>query len=171
VSSVLLPICGLGFGLGLSLCILYGLLLGYPPRRFTTRLLNRKEQAVVAACAEALFPARDPMPLTGIEAGIVEYFDGHLLTLPADKRLQIRALLWLVEHSPWIFAGSRRFSALPPERREAFLADMAMSRFYLRRLCFVSLRTLLCFAYFANPVIAARLGCTPNTRPFEEGLP
>ena len=82
--AMVLGLAGGTIGLGLSLCILYGLLLGYPPRRFTTRLLNRKEQAVVAACAEALFPARDPMPLTGIEAGIVEYFDGHLLKLPAD---------------------------------------------------------------------------------------
>lgn len=169
VSSLLLPIYVLGFVLALGL--LYGLLLGYPPRRFTTRVLNRKEQAVVAACAETLFPERDPMPLTGVEAGVVEYFDSHLFELPGDKRLQIRALIWLIEHGPWIFAGAPRFSRLSPARREAFLADMSTSRFYLRRIAFLSLRTLLCMAYFANPQIAARLGCTPNTRPFDEKSP
>lgn len=155
----------------LALALVHGLLLGYPPRRFSTRVLSRKEQAVVAACAETLFPERDPMPLNGIEAGVVEYFDGHLFELPNDKRLQIRALLLFIEHGPWLFAASRRFSALPAARREAFLAEMSTSRFYLRRIAFLSLRTLLCMAYFANPDIAARLGCTPNTRPFDEESP
>ena len=157
-----------GLLLVVLLCALYGVFLGYPPPRFSAKVLNTKEQAVAAACAITLFPARDPMPLDGIEAGIVEYLDLHLSELPRDKRFQVRLLLAFIEHSPWLFHVRRRFTALSPEKRLEILTRMSMSRIYFRRLCFLSLRTLCCMAYFSNPIIAARVGCTPSTRPFEQ---
>jgi hypothetical protein len=160
---VILIVAALGVG--------YGVFFGYPPRRYQMKVLSRKEQHIVAACAMTLFPARDPMPLDGIEAGIVEYMDQQLSELPRDKRIQVRLLFNFIEHSPWLFHGKRRFSALSPAQREAFLARMATSRLYFRRICFLSLRTLLCMAYFANPAIAARVGSTPNLRPFAEETP
>jgi hypothetical protein len=159
-----------GLVAALLLCIGYGLFSGYPPPRFAARALSKKEQAIAAACAETLFPERDPMPLNGIEAGVVEYLDAHLADLPADKRFQIRLLLAFIEHGPWIFGPSQRFTALSPALRQIFLSEMATSRFYFRRLCFVSLRTLLCFAYFSNEKIAARVGSAPNQSPFDEEL-
>lgn len=157
-----------GLSAALLLCLGYGLFFGYPPPRFAARALSKKELAIASACAETLFPERDPMPLTGLEAGVVEYLDAHVAGLPNDKRFQIRLLLAFIEHSPWIFGPSSRFTALSPSLREIFLAEMATSRLYFRRLCFVSLRTLLCFAYFANEKIAARVGSAPNLQPFEE---
>lgn len=150
----------------LAILLAWGLFLGYPRKRFASRVLTAKEQAIVTACADALFPARDSMPLTGSEAGTVEYLDAHLADLPREKRVLIRLLFILIEHSPWIFGMSPRFTSLNEERRHAFLLGMANSRFYFRRLSFLSLRTLLCMAYMAHPAIAERVGSTPNTRPF-----
>lgn len=160
-----LVFCGLLFFISKN----YGPFFGYAQPRFSGQVLGKKEQAVLVACAETLFPSRDTMPLTGVEAGIVEYFDSYLAELPKEKRLQIRALIQFIEHSPTLFVGKRRFSALPVAEREAFLASMATSRFYFRRVCFLSLRTLTCMAYLAHPDIAAKIGSAPNTRPFDVG--
>lgn len=154
-------------GLGL---LLRGLLAGYPPARPGVTL-GAKQQAVIAACAETMFPSREFMPLTGAEAGVVSYLDRHVASLPGDKAFQIRLLFVFVEHSPWIFGlGGRwpapRFTRLTDARRLAFLQEMATSRIYFRRLCFLSLRALLCMAYVAHPAIAARVGSAPNLRPF-----
>ncbi len=161
-----------GLLLSLLLLAVYGFLLGYPPPRFTGRMLSKKEQAILTACAEAVFPERGAMPLTGVEAGIVEFMDQHMVDLPRDKRLLIRLLFLFIEHSPWIFFGRRgpwqRFSSLSIEKRQAFLAEMATSRLYFRRLSFLSLRALMCMAYLAHPDIAARIGSTPNLRPFQK---
>lgn len=161
-----LPLLSIAVFSTLALLLLWGLFLGYPRKRFASRVLTAKEQAIVTACADTLFPARDSMPLTGSEAGTVEYLDQHLADLPGDKRILIRLLFILIEHSPWIFGMTPRFSSLSEARRYAFLMGMANSRLYMRRLSFLSLRTLLCMAYFAHPEIAARVGSTPNTRPF-----
>lgn len=156
--------------LGVAFLLLagYGLFGGYPRRRLKTALLSAKEQAIVAACAETLFPEHGVMPLGGTQAGVVEYLDRHIAQLPNDKRRLIRLLLAFVEHSPWFFGPARRFSALAPKRRQAFLFAMSQSRFYFRRLCFLSLRTLLCMAYLAHPEIAARVGSTANLTPFRK---
>jgi hypothetical protein len=149
---------------------LYGLLSGYPPPQKVTIALSRKEQAIVRACADAMFPERGAMPLTGSEAGVVEYFDRHLAELPPDKRFQIRLLLFFIEHSPCILRPpSLRFTAMKPSQQSAFLSALSLSRSYFLRVCFVSLRTLLCMAYLSHPDIAARIGSAPNLRPFEKG--
>lgn len=158
---------------------LYLAFVGYPTRRFAGAVLDGREQAIVAACAETMFPSRDTMPLTGIEAGVVEYLDRHLASLPKDKRLQIRLLIAFIEQSPWVFGCGAgffgrfsRFSKLDSGRRQAFLADMAKSSIYFRRVCFLSLRALLCMAYLSHPAIEEAIGMRPNLRPFaSEGRP
>jgi hypothetical protein len=149
-----------------------GIFAGYPPPRFVAAALNAKEQAVLLACADTLFPDRAVMPLTGGEAGVVEYLDAHLAALPPSKQTQLRLLFAFIEHAPWLIGPggpSRRFTALPPAQRTAFLLRLSLSNVYFLRVCFLSLRTLTCLAYLHHPAIVAAVGCVANQRPYPPG--
>jgi hypothetical protein len=145
-----------------------GLFLGYPPARFRGAVLGAKEQAIVAACADALFPQGGAIPLSGTEAGVVRWLDEHMRELPAPTRMLVRLMLQFVELGPWIF-GPRcaRFTRLDPRERIAALKDMSQSRVYFRRVAFLSLRTLLSMGYLANESVAQRIGIrtSPSPRP------
>jgi hypothetical protein len=145
-----------------------GLALGYPPPRLSTRILSAKEQAIVAACADALFPAGGPIPLSGTEAGLVEYVELYIARAPCALRPLMRLLFHSVEHSPWILGPRHtRFTRLSHADRIAVLSSMARSRIYFRRVIFLSLRTMLSMGYLANEHVARSIGLTSCTTPFE----
>jgi hypothetical protein len=140
----------------------------YPRPRVSTAVLTRKEQAIVSALADALFPAGGAIPLSGTEAGLVEYMDAYLSRTPPESRTLIRLLLRFVEHGPWIFGPRRaRFSSLSPRERDLALTDMAESRVYFRRVAFLSMRTMLSMGYLADDRVAACIGVRSDERPFE----
>jgi hypothetical protein len=145
-----------------------GVALGYPPPRISTRVLSAKEQAIVASCADALFPAGGPIPISGTEAGVVEYVALFVERTPRATRALMRMLFRFVEHSTWLFGPRRaRFSRLSVAERIAALSAMAESRFYFRRVSFLSLRTMLSMGYLANEEVARAIGCTFCVAPFE----
>jgi hypothetical protein len=146
-----------------------GIFLGYPRSALRSVLLSRKEQAIVTACADALFPPGGPIPVSGTDAGLVGYMDTYLGRLPRVPRLLVRLLLISVEHGPWIF-GPRpaRFTKLRPVERIAVLRAMARSSIYFRRLSFLSLRTMMTMGYLAHPEVARRMHIEPDARPFEK---
>jgi hypothetical protein len=143
-----------------------GLFLGYPPAALSPAALSAKEQAIVAACADALFPPGGPIPLSGTDAGLVPYMDHSVQRLPRATALLIRLLFLFIEHGPWIF-GPRlaRFTRLRPEERVRALRGMATSRIYFRRVAFLSLRTMLSMGYLANEAVARRIGITSGPKP------
>jgi hypothetical protein len=142
--------------------------LGYPPAAPAGAVLSRKEQAIVAACADALFPPGGPIPVSGTEAGLVRYMDTYVRTLPRVPALLVRLLFHSVEHAPWIF-GPRpvRFTRLRPEERVAVLREMAESPLYFRRVSCISMRTMMTMGYLAHPEVARRVQIVPNAAPFE----
>jgi hypothetical protein len=141
---------------------------GYPPPRLPRgALLGRKEQAIIAAAADALFPPGGPIPVSGTEAGLVAYMDAYLSGLPAAPRFLVRLLFHSVEHAPWIFGPRRvRFTHLAPAERIAALGAMAESPLYLRRVSFLSMRTVMTMGYLACPAVAARMGMVADLAPF-----
>lgn len=142
--------------------------LGYPPPSIAARVLTAREQAVVAAAADALFPGGGPIPLSGTEAGLVAYVDDNLARLGPRARWLVRLLFVLVEHGPWLFGNApSRFTRLSLDGRLAELARMATSRIYFRRVSFLSLRALLSMGYLANDRVAERIGLAPCLAPFE----
>jgi hypothetical protein len=153
---------------GLSAWTIRALFLGYPRAALEGVLLNRKEQAIVSACADALFPPGGPIPISGTEAGLVAYMDRYLGRLPRVPRFLARLLLLSVEHGPWIF-GPRpaRFTRLRPVERIAVLRAMARSSLYFRRVSFLSLRTMMTMGYLAHPEVQKRLHIVPNAAPFD----
>jgi hypothetical protein len=146
-----------------------GVALGYPPPRLrTTRVFSAKEQAIVAACADALFPPGGPIPLSGTEAGVVEYMERYVQWAPRATRVLIRLLIRFIEHSPWLFGPRHaRFTRLSHEERCAALDRMARSQVYFHRVSFLSMRTMLSMGYLANPEVSRSIGITSSATPFE----
>lgn len=129
-------------------------------------VMTAKEQAIVAACADALFPRGGPIPLSGTEAGLVLYMDNNLRQLPASTRALVRLLFVFIEHGPWIFGPRPRFTRQSQEQRIATLEAMAVSRIYVARIAFLSMRTLLSMGYLANPSVAEQIGMVARPSPF-----
>jgi len=152
--------------------VLRAVFLGYPRAALRGGLLDRREQAIVSACADALFPPGGPIPVSGTEAGIVRYMDSYLGRLPRVPRSLARLLLFSIEHGPWIF-GPRpaRFTRLRPVERVAVLRAMARSSLYFRRISFLSLRTMMTMGYLAHPEVQRRMKIVPDAAPFEKRGP
>jgi len=145
-----------------------GVLLGYPPPLVRARVLSAKEQAIIAACADALFPPGGPIPLSGTEAGLVAYADEYLARTPRGTRVLIRLLFQFVEHGPWIWGPRRvRLTRLGADDRRAALERMAQSPMYFRRIAFLSLRTMLTMGYLANAQVCQSIGIGCCAAPFE----
>lgn len=147
-----------------------GLFLGYPEKTFDDGSLGAKEQAIVAACADAFFPPGGPIPVSGTAAGLVPYFDGYVERLPKGQAILVRALLWFIEHGPWIF-GPRpvRFTRLTLEQRIHVLRAMQESPIYFRRVAFLSMRTILTMGYLANPDVMRSMHMRHDADPFGIG--
>jgi hypothetical protein len=146
-----------------------GLFAGYPAQRVPDGLLDAKEQAIVAACADTLFPPGGPIPLSGTDAGLVEYMEGYFERLPSQQRVLVRLLLWFIEHGPWVF-GPRpvRFTSLDEKGRLRVLESMRTSPIYFRRIAFLSIRTMLTMGYLANADVARAMNMTADPDPFRK---
>jgi hypothetical protein len=158
---------------GVAVLVALGLLVrriffGYPAPSAGCTLLSRKEQAIVAACANTLFPAGGPIPLSGTEAGAVLYMDRYIGRISANQRGLIRLLLHAVEHTPWVFGPTwARFTRLSAAEQVAVLQSMSTSRIYFRRVMFLSLRVILTMGYLANDEVARRIGMVFRSTPFD----
>jgi hypothetical protein len=142
-------------------------LFGYAPGDPSLKHLGRRQQAVVAAIADAMFPDKGPISLSGTQAGLVQYFDLQFAEVPKDKRTLMALLLVFMELAPMLFGPHRgRFTTLTQTQREDVLSSLNASRFYFLRLCFNSIRAVLCMGYFANANVVAQIGCAANLDPF-----
>ena len=152
----------------LALLMLRGLFLGYPPPIIETSVLGTKDQALVAAVADAMFPANGPIPLSGTEAGLVSYMHQHLAPLGQKQRALVKVLFWFLEHAPWIMGPRHaRFTKLSQAERIRVLHTLATSRIYFCRIAFLSMRTMLTMGYLANAEVAKEVGMIASPSPFE----
>ena len=127
--------------------------------------MRKNEQIVVAACADTMFPPAGPIPVSGVQAGLVAYVDAYILALPGRRRLLVHLLFLFIQFSPWLFGPRRsRFTRLRPIDRFRVFQDMAFSSLYLRRIAFLSVRAIMTMGYFACPLVAAHvMRERPNT--------
>jgi hypothetical protein len=169
MSALLWLFAAIAAALLVAVLLVRAVFLGYPRAALPDAWLNRKEQAIVSACADALFPPGGPIPVSGTEAGMVRYLDTYLGRLPRVPRLLVRLLLHSIEHGPWLF-GPRpaRFTRLRPVERVAVLRAMARSSIYFRRVSFLSLRTMMTMGYLAHPEVQRRMHIVPDATPFEK---
>ena len=146
---------------------LRGVVLGYPRPVKESAVLSAKEQAILVAAADAFFPEGGSIPMSGTQAGVVEYFEQFLAEVPAKNRLLMRLLIRFIEHGPWVFNRTSRFTSQGPEARVRTLRSWEKSSIYFLRLSFQSLRTLFTLAFIGNDAVASQLGAVPNLSPFE----
>ena len=120
-------------------------------------VLSLAELATVAAVADTLFPCGS-MPLSGVEAGVVEEVDRivgeDLQPLHASGfRYLLRALEW----GP-IYSHGARFSQLPAVAREEVLAIWSEPSVLSRRVASDALKMVMGMAYFKNPRVLDAMG-------------
>ena len=155
-----------GFALALALALGWRVWAGYPRPPSPLPGLSRREVALVAAVAEALFPRGGAVQPSGLDAGVPAWCGRWLAALPPGTRLLVRCLFALVEHATLLFPapgwdGFRRFSALDPERRGQVLEGWRTSRWFARRLVFTSLRAIVTQGYFADAAVLRALRLAP----------
>jgi len=139
---------------------------GYPPLTRSYRVLRRSEVALLASVSEAMFPPGGHIPSSGLDANLPDYIDRWMSVSAKQTRVLMHLLYFLIEHATVIFSapgrdGRRRFSALDFDQRVAVLQGWGESGLYLRRLVFVSLRSILTMGYFAHPPVLRQLGVAP----------
>ena len=121
--------------------------------------LERREYAIVAALADALFPPGNPIGLSGTEARVPEYVDRWMHGLQPDRATDFRGMLLVFEHGTLAFGlRVRRFTELPQAARERYLHRWETARVYSRRMLSTALKTSLGVGYFAYPGVQKRLG-------------
>ena len=115
--------------------------------------LSRREQALVAAVADAFFPP-----------------SGYLGRSDPRQRFLMRLLLLFTELSPVSFGPVHKpFTKLSHAERLDFLQSASTSRIYFRRVAFVGLRALMTMAYLGNGEVARHMNMVADPDPFDMG--
>lgn len=130
--------------------------------------LSSPERTLLETAANAFFPEGGPIPLSGSEANVVDYFDDYVNRAQPAQQLLMRLLFAFIELGPLVFGPRfRPFSRLSPEDRIRFLDGARESRIYFRRVSFVSLRALMTMAYLSHPEVARHMKMEPSTDPYD----
>ncbi len=131
------------------------------------RATARERDAVIRAYADALFPADGPIPISGSEAGAVEFMRNYLERSQPRQRLLVSLLIAASQLGPLLF-GARRalFTRLTPAERQVFIAEGYASALYPRRVLVLTMRALLTMAYFAHDAVLAHVGMRHDRDPF-----
>lgn len=133
-------------------------------------MLSRREQSILAAVGNAFFPPDGPIPVCGVDAGVVAYFDRYMQRSGRMQRMLMRLLFAFIDLSPLPFGPRRRrFTSLSQEDRIRLLDGMARSRIYFRRVSFISIRALMTMAYLSNARVAEAMSMAPDVDPFGLG--
>jgi hypothetical protein len=142
---------------------------GHPPTPPGLRTFAAREVATLEAIGEVFYPPGHGVSPSGADAGVTRYLDRYLAAGRARQRRLVRALLLLLEHATLVFpvwsaglSAFRRLSSLDPAAREAYLEGWETSRWFLRRLCFTSIRALFTMGYFSDATVLRELGLAPR---------
>lgn len=137
--AALLPGCGDAAGKGAS--------------GFDLRSLTQKEFDVARAAAEALLPG------VGVDPeSIAVRLDYELWAVGGAIEEDMRTVLQLLEHLTLLGGRVRRFTALDPEERLAYLESWRDSRFSVRRAAFNAIKSFVYFFAYADPATWAATG-------------
>ena len=145
-------------------------LFGLAPKRLEDSVLTGPEQELVCAVADTFFPPAGPIPVSGTEAGLLEYFDAYVRNSDRLQATLIHLLLTFTDMSPLLF-GPRfaRFSNLSDDDKLTFLQGAFTSNIYFRRISFVSIRAVMTMAYLSNDAVAKVMEMDNQTDPFGIG--
>jgi len=154
------------FALAIAAWVGLRLFAGYPKAKRRYRVINRAEAALLDSVSEAMFPPGGHIQSSGLDANLPEYVDRWMAASQYRIRALMHALFFLIEHATLFFPAPgrrrrRRYTKLSLDQRVAALEGWAKSRLHLRRLVFVSLRSILTMGYFAHPPVLRQLRVAP----------
>lgn len=121
----------------------------------TLQALTEKEYAVARAAAEALLVG---VPVSA--AAVAAAMDRELALAGEPMRADMKTVLGLIEHATPLGGRARRFTALTPAQRRAYLDGWAGSRFNLRRAAYQALRGFVVYFAYILPETRALTGFT-----------
>lgn len=134
--------------------------------------MTENEKALVSACADTMFTPDGAIPISGLDAGIIDFVAGYLAALPLKESRLIRVLFHFIQLGPLLFGPRRaRFTRLAPSERLQVLRDMergvAFPRLdhlpvfrriaFMRRVAFLSMRAILSMGYFRDIRVTAAI--------------
>jgi len=128
--------------------------------------LTAQEKQIIAMAADATFPKDGPLPISGTEAGVPEYFAEYVKRLTPDKQKLIHLMLYFVETCPLIFGPEHTLFSLMKEENRGPAVNFSDKNWYFRRVALGSLRVILTMGYMANEEVQKAVGCVPNQNPF-----
>jgi len=115
--------------------------------------LSPKEYAVARAAAEALLVG---VPVTA--ATIAKRIDQELAWAGEPMRTDMKSVLSLMEHATPLGFRVRRFTALSPADRLAYLDTWRNSRFQLRRAAYQGLKGFVYYFAYIDPATRSMTG-------------
>ena len=115
--------------------------------------LSAKEYAVARAAAEALLVG---VPVTA--ATIAKRIDQELAWAGEPMRTDMKSVLSLMEHATPLGFRVRRFTALSPADRLAYLDTWRNSRFQLRRAAYQGLKGFVYYFAYIDPATRSMTG-------------
>ncbi|MGQ0814549.1 MAG: hypothetical protein ACT4O1_08790 [Gemmatimonadota bacterium] len=115
--------------------------------------LSDKEYAVARAAAEALLVG---VPVSA--ATIATRIDQELAWAGEPIRTDMKTVLSLMEHATPLGGRLRRFSALTPAQRLAYLEGWRHSRFQLRRAAYQALKGFVYYMAYIDPATRSITG-------------
>ncbi len=118
---------------------------GYPDAPGGARLAPWA-MAVIEAASEALLPPAPAAPPGEVARNV----DAYLVTFPPDLVREVKGMLAVVEHGPALRLELHRFTALPLERRRAWLESLAAAG-GLKAQIHRGLRDLCMLGYYQRP--------------------
>lgn len=121
-----------------------------PPADYLLQVFTATDYVIMEQIIRAIIDpqADDPDPNT---LKSVQAVDQYLYGFPASIRWQIRFLLRLIEHTPFLFHGYlRRFTNLPQDAQQVVLRGWEKSRFSVKRQGFKALKTMAYLSYYRH---------------------
>jgi hypothetical protein len=125
------------------------------------RALSPKEYLVLAAVCRRILAPDEKGAISCDEVGTALAVDAYLAAMPDYITSDVRALLHLLEHTPFLWSGRpSRFTHLDAAAQDAVLAGWESSRLDVRRRGFVALKSLAMIGYYGDPRAYAVLDYT-----------
>ncbi|MEK7487304.1 MAG: hypothetical protein AABZ60_23490 [Planctomycetota bacterium] len=122
-----------------------------PPPDYTLQVFTDTDYAIMEQIVYTIIEqepnAPDPRTLKSVQA-----IDQYLYGFPASIHWQIRLLLRLIEHTPFLFHGYlRRFTNLSKAAKKNVLQGWDNSYFAVKRQGFKALKTMAYLSYYRHP--------------------
>ncbi len=124
----------------------------YPKPAVPLQFLNSREYAMLSVLAERLLGVAGLLGVGPDQVDVGRNCDALVASLDAELRAQLRSALRVFEHGTYLFDLRRkRFTSLPPDQQQQYLAGWMNSTLGVRRTVFRVLKALVVAGFYQEP--------------------